>query len=508
LTQDRAERFCGRLSGGARLPAELEGRKVLSLAQLPRSRTCCTSRAARSRSVTAFSTCFNSAFAPSQVGSEHGDVLVVSITATNSSTKVRIVRHSPRTCGLNCSRFATRRLRSGVEEPSASPSIKACGPHFFIKGGEYHDPKLDITGKIVTNASWSRASAEARLHTGHHLQLVQPLNSSSLSRTKAPALSRQAASVQFRGGFKRRSSGSKECGCHRRRDDHRPLRLVDAMGKAQGEHHRDASSHEEAFAAALSRSRTIWRALSERRADHLGRRSDARRELRRLGARAIGAVGQGHVCSPSEHGRPCKRTRFVERLTWQAVRSLRHGRSSDAAAGRGGISRAAVREPRQRGRCDRVRLRSRHISGKTVDLLQRKARFLAVNAQSNARQYRIHTDQQIPPRGCECLTPWRRVGGARQARQYPGHRQQTSPGLVDCGNILITSGRAGCYAKRDDGAVHIPSFAAGGRYVGAGDAFFALRRPASRQGPTVRWAVLSETLPARSRSALSATGAI
>ena len=26
------------------------------------------------------------------------------------------------------------------------------------------------------------------------------------------------------------------------------------------------------------------------------------------------------------------------------------------------------------------------------------------------------------------------------------------PDLVDCGNILITSGRAGCYAKRGDGA--------------------------------------------------------
>jgi sugar/nucleoside kinase (ribokinase family) len=57
------------------------------------------------------------------------------------------------------------------------------------------------------------------------------------------------------------------------------------------------------------------------------------------------------------------------------------------------------------------------------------------------------------------------------------------PNLVDCKNIMVTHGRAGCYVRRDDTAVHIPSF--GGQVVdtvGAGDAFFALAAPCIAAG--------------------------
>src|SRR4051812_26210059 len=82
---------------------------------------------------------------------EFGDVLVVSITGDKFVNKgpdrpaFASELRAELLAGLELVDYVTV-----VEEPSAEPAIRAARPHFFIKGGEYHDPKQDITGKIVT----------------------------------------------------------------------------------------------------------------------------------------------------------------------------------------------------------------------------------------------------------------------------------------------------------------------------------------------------------------------
>jgi bifunctional ADP-heptose synthase (sugar kinase/adenylyltransferase) len=124
------------------------------------------------------------------------------------------------------------------------------------------------------------------------------------------------------------------------------------------------------------------------------------------------------------------------------------------------------------------------IGPKTVDLLQDKARFLAVNAQSNAGNIGYNLINKYRRADMLCLDAMEaRLAVRNKHANIPDVVSTLLPDLIDCKNIMVTHGRAGCYVKRDDIAVHIPSF---GKHVvdtvGAGDAFFALAAPCIAAG--------------------------
>jgi len=82
--------------------------------------------------------------------SEFGDVLVVSITGDKFVNKGPDRPAFP--SELRAELLAGLELVDYVvvvEDPSAAPSILAARPNAFIKGGEYIDPKQDLSGKIV-----------------------------------------------------------------------------------------------------------------------------------------------------------------------------------------------------------------------------------------------------------------------------------------------------------------------------------------------------------------------
>src|SRR5262249_25663377 len=82
--------------------------------------------------------------------SEFGDVLVGSITGDKYVNRGPDRRASP--SELRAELLAGLELVdyvAVVDEASAASAITAAKPHRYVKGGEYFDPKEDITGKIV-----------------------------------------------------------------------------------------------------------------------------------------------------------------------------------------------------------------------------------------------------------------------------------------------------------------------------------------------------------------------
>jgi bifunctional ADP-heptose synthase (sugar kinase/adenylyltransferase) len=117
------------------------------------------------------------------------------------------------------------------------------------------------------------------------------------------------------------------------------------------------------------------------------------------------------------------------------------------------------------------------IAPSTVEVLQTEARFLAVNAQSNAGNIGYNLISKYTRADLVCLD-------AMEARLavHDKHASLTEvvawrlPKVVDCPNVIVTHGRAGCFASDGQGeAIHIPAFnQAVVDTVGAGDAFFVI----------------------------------
>jgi sugar/nucleoside kinase (ribokinase family) len=119
-----------------------------------------------------------------------------------------------------------------------------------------------------------------------------------------------------------------------------------------------------------------------------------------------------------------------------------------------------------------------------IELLCRKASFLAVNTQANAGNRGFNTISRYPRADYISLT---RTEIALDERRKQGNLQEMilniSRKLV-CGRITVTCGKDGniCYSK-DDGFVEVPAFA----YhvvdrMGAGDAVLSLTSLCAAQG--------------------------
>lgn len=115
-----------------------------------------------------------------------------------------------------------------------------------------------------------------------------------------------------------------------------------------------------------------------------------------------------------------------------------------------------------------------------VDALTESARFLAVNAQTNAGNHGFNLITKYRKADYVCID----AAEARMALadKYSDIAELTSvtlPRLVDCPRLVITGGAHGCHAfARDEGVTRIPAFTKTVvDTVGAGDAFFAVTAP-------------------------------
>jgi rfaE bifunctional protein kinase chain/domain len=119
------------------------------------------------------------------------------------------------------------------------------------------------------------------------------------------------------------------------------------------------------------------------------------------------------------------------------------------------------------------------LSGEAIDILCGKARFLAINAQSNAENRGYHTISRYPRADYVCVAENEMRLEARDRRGDLRQMVVDVSRKLGCQRVAVTRGNRGCLCYCDDeGFFEVPTFA--GEIVdriGAGDAFLSVTAP-------------------------------
>lgn len=417
---------------------------------------------------------------------EHSDVLVVSVTADEYVNK-----------GPDRPAF-TAELRSEllasldivdwvvvVNHPSAEPIIEAVRPDVYVKGGEYADENSDITGKIVRERELVERHGGRVIFT-HDVTF----SSSNLLNSHFNLLDRSARAyiegVRSSGAEQKIADGLAKIAKMKilligeTIIDH--YHYVAPMGKAAKENiiatlHQD----EESFAGGVVAA-----------ANHLSSLCPGVEMITILGDPNIGENYESFVrerlspdVKPTFFYRPnaptVRKTRFVEPTY---VRKLFEVYYMDDSPLPNEVQKDLHHTLEAKiAEADMVIVLDfghGFLNDETIDLLE-KARFLAINAQSNAGNI-----------GYNLVTKYRRADficvDAMEARLAAKNKHaslqeivaRSIPSAIDCQNIVVTHGKAGCYTsgKAPGEVIHIPAFRSDVLdSVGAGDAFFVVAAP-------------------------------
>jgi rfaE bifunctional protein nucleotidyltransferase chain/domain len=120
------------------------------------------------------------------------------------------------------------------------------------------------------------------------------------------------------------------------------------------------------------------------------------------------------------------------------------------------------------------------ITGPVIGLLGERARFLAVNAQTNTANHGFNLITRYPRADYICIdAPEARLAANAKHADLADIVSQILPKLVDCRDIIVTHGRNGCMAYHaGNGLSHVPALASSVLdTIGAGDAFLAVTAP-------------------------------
>ena len=120
-----------------------------------------------------------------------------------------------------------------------------------------------------------------------------------------------------------------------------------------------------------------------------------------------------------------------------------------------------------------------------IATLQRHARFLAVNAQSNSANMGYNLITKYARADYICIdAPEARLAVSDRTSDVECVASKLLPSRIDCPRIVVTHGKNGCVGyERDEGTVHVPAFTKTVvDTVGAGDAFFAVTAPLAAAG--------------------------
>jgi rfaE bifunctional protein kinase chain/domain len=120
------------------------------------------------------------------------------------------------------------------------------------------------------------------------------------------------------------------------------------------------------------------------------------------------------------------------------------------------------------------------ITPAAIELLTSRARFLAVNAQSNSANHGYNLISRYSRADYICIdAPEARLATGDKHGDIASIVSDKLPALVDCKNIIVTHGRHGCIAfNPQQGLTRIPALTSSVvDTIGAGDAFLAVTSP-------------------------------
>lgn len=129
------------------------------------------------------------------------------------------------------------------------------------------------------------------------------------------------------------------------------------------------------------------------------------------------------------------------------------------------------------------------IAASTIELLCRRAKFLAVNAQSNSANFGFNLVTRYPRADLVCIdTPEAQLAVGSKFMDPAEMVGRKLPADVNCERFILTLGRGGCSTWRRGEAVQmVPAFAKSVvDLVGAGDAFLAVSAPLAATGGSMR----------------------
>ena len=120
------------------------------------------------------------------------------------------------------------------------------------------------------------------------------------------------------------------------------------------------------------------------------------------------------------------------------------------------------------------------ITAPAIALLADKARFLAVNAQTNSANHGFNLITKYPRADYICIdAPEARLAVGAKHADIEDIAASRLPSLIHCDNVIITHGRNGCIAyNKSRGLTKVPALSRSVLdTIGAGDAFLAITSP-------------------------------
>ncbi len=120
------------------------------------------------------------------------------------------------------------------------------------------------------------------------------------------------------------------------------------------------------------------------------------------------------------------------------------------------------------------------ITGPTIRLLTERAKFLAVNAQTNSANHGFNLITKYARADYICIdAPEARLATGAKHAEITDIVSVKLPSLVECQNVIVTHGRNGCVGfNEESGVIRVPALASAVLdTIGAGDAFLAVTSP-------------------------------
>ena len=129
------------------------------------------------------------------------------------------------------------------------------------------------------------------------------------------------------------------------------------------------------------------------------------------------------------------------------------------------------------------------LQSSTIDLLTEKAKFLAVNAQSNSANLGYNLITRYPCADYICIDSHEaRLAVGNKFKEVADILTDDLSRLIDCDKITVTLGREGCVTFENGAGAHEVPAIAGAPIdtMGAGDAFFAITAPIVASGASMK----------------------
>lgn len=364
------------------------------------------------------------------------------------------------------------------EWPMTVETLKLLKPHFYVKGQSYQDADKDVTGGITLEEAAARS-------VGGELRFTDGItfSSSGLINRYLPQFPADVSAYLER--FRGRHSAAEVLSYL---EQARGLRVL-VVGEAiiDEYHYCEAigKSSKDPMLAVLQTSSEKFAGGALAIANHVAQFCD------RVGLFAMLGAEHSHEAfirqqlaaniTPTfffrEDGPTIVKRRYVENYFFVKLLSVYEMNDNVLTSADEQRMQAALREHMEQYDLLIVAdFGHQMVSRRTIDILCKSGRILAVNSQANASNHGYHTISRYPRADFISLAE----NEARlEARDRHGPLPQAVADIakkIDCGKIVVTRGKKGSLAfSREEGFVESPALA--GQVVdrlGAGDASFAI----------------------------------